>query len=95
MGLIQRIRSALSGPSQKAMFTGGSRSYDAGRWDLREFQSWNPSITHPDEDISGTRDRIVARVRDLSRNNPVIAGAIDRRVETVVGPNIRMEATPK
>jgi len=76
------------------MFTGGSRSYDAGRWDLREFQSWNPSITHPDEDISGTRDRIVARVRDLSRNNPVIAGAIDRRVETVVGPNIRMEATP-
>jgi len=45
-------------------------------------------------DILDNREKVQDRARDMARNHPVISGAIDRRAETVVGPEIRLEAQP-
>lgn len=93
MGFVARLGAAWTA-SRNALLGTSSRAYDGGRVDLREFQSWYPTIDHPDGEYNGARDRIVAKTRDLARNHPVIAGAIDRRTEAVVGPRIRLEAQP-
>ncbi|PZU59821.1 MAG: phage portal protein [Sphingobium sp.] len=95
MSFMSRISSFFGGASQRAhAFGGGSRAYDAGSYDSREMGEWNPGINHPDGEINMTRDRIVARARDLDRNNPIISGGVDRRAETVVGARIRPEFQP-
>jgi lambda family phage portal protein len=95
MSIVSRMRSALAGaPARRAFFGWGGRAYDAGRTDTREMEDWNPTINHPDYEIGPARDRVTARSRDLSRNNPIISGGIDRRTEAVVGSRIRLEARP-
>lgn len=96
MSFLARIASAVTGRmSAFAGFgAGAGNAYDAGRLDIPQMGSWNPGINHPDDEVLTNRDRIAARARDLGRNNPIIAGAVDRRTEAVVGPNIRLEAQP-
>ncbi|HEX5183595.1 MAG TPA: phage portal protein [Allosphingosinicella sp.] len=96
-----RVRADGSIPKGQAYFgpAGGNyglggRAYDAGRYDVRGLHDWWPTINHPDGEVLLSRDKITARARDLDRNHPIISGAIDRREEMVVGPNIRLEAQP-
>ncbi len=80
-----------------ALATGGTGrwgAYDAGRASSREMASWHPPHSWVNTDILDNRDKVQDRARDMARNHPVIAGAIDRRAETVVGPEIRLEAQP-
>jgi len=80
-----------------AIATGGTGrwgAYDAGRFSSREMASWHPPHSWANTDILDNRDKVQDRARDMARNHPVIAGAIDRRAETVVGPEIRLEAQP-
>lgn len=72
----------------------GGRAYDAGRYDIPQLDSWQPGISHPDNEINPSRDAIVARARDLARNNPNVSGAVNRLVEMVVGPNIMYVPQP-
>ncbi len=78
----------------KASALGGSRAYDAGRYDTREMVSWTPNLTSGVDEVLDSRDLVTRRSRDLVRNHPVIAGATDRRAESVVGTNIRPELQP-
>ena len=94
MGMMDRLKAFVGMPTQQARFIGTSRAYEGGRRDLPQFGSWDTRISHPDEEVIGSRDQVVARARDLVRNHPVISGGIDRRVEAVVGPDIRLEAQP-
>lgn len=55
---------------------------------------WRARIGQVDREALGSRDQIVARARDLVRNNPIISGGVDRRSEAVVGARIRMRAQP-
>lgn len=80
-------------PKQKAL-SGGGRAFDAGRMDTAETVNWLPTNNDPNDEILDSREKVVARARDLGRNHPVIAGAIDRRAESVVGAKIRLEAQP-
>jgi lambda family phage portal protein len=91
-----RIRVLSDGtiPNQTALtsfFGRGTRSYDAGRRDSRETLGWHTTISTVDEEIISGRDAIVAKIRDLSRNNPAIAGGIDRACESVIGSKLRPE----
>lgn len=70
------------------------KPYDAGVRGHRQMASWNPRIGQVDREALGSRDQIVARARDLIRNNPVISGGLDRRTEAVVGSRIRLLAQP-
>ncbi|MGF7152624.1 phage portal protein [Novosphingobium gossypii] len=73
---------------------GGTRAYDAGIRGHRQMKSWDPRIGGADREALGSRDTIVARARDLVRNNPVISGGLDRRAEAVVGSRLRLQAMP-
>lgn len=75
-------------------FGGAGRAYEAGRLDTPELSSWTPGISETNDEVNMNRDQIVARARDLYRNNPTIRAAVDRLVETVIGSMPWLEATP-
>lgn len=81
-----------SPPGAKAL-VGGS-AYDAGSSTSRELSGWNTSLRSPDSEIFPVRDKMVARSRDLQRNNGWASGGIDRKADAVVGAEIRLEARP-
>lgn len=92
-----RVRADGTFPDQPSMMalTGFSgRAYDAGRWDTPEMVNWTPPLTDSTDEVLDSRDAVTRRARDLVRNNPIISGAIDRRAESVVGANIRVESQP-
>lgn len=68
---------------------------DAARTDLTEFSGWRPSLRFAGTNNYGERDTITGRARDLDENNGWINGGLDRRVESVIGVNIRLSAQPK
>lgn len=70
------------------------RGRDAARHDLPEFSGWNPSLNFAGTSIGREWDIITGRARDTDENNGWINGGIDRRVESVVGVNIRLSAQP-
>lgn len=46
---------------------------------------WNPKLRHPDEDLAGDREKLIARCRDLTRNNPIARALVETQVGHVVG----------
>lgn len=78
-----------------AALAGVNRSRDAGRHDLSEFSGWNPGVRFAGTMNYGERNTIMGRARDLDENNGWINGGLDRRVEAVIGVNIKLSAKPK
>jgi lambda family phage portal protein len=96
MGMIANFGAAVSGATSKLAFFGrGNSGHEAGRHNVPELQGWNPGTTYSDNDNRGTRDAIVGRAQDLDANNGWVHGALDRRVEAVVGGRIRLSSQPK
>lgn len=60
----------------------------------KEFYSWNPTLDTPDAELGFERDTLVARQRDLERNNGIARGAVQTHVDNVVGVNFRLSAKP-
>ena len=54
--------------------------YDAAQWQTQEMGSWLPWIRSPDAEINVFRDRMVARSRDLVRNDGWASGGIKRKL---------------
>lgn len=77
-----------------AMFPGGQRR-DAARSDLPEFSGWAPGYRFAGASRDYGLDTILGRGRDLDENNGWINAGLDRRVESVIGVNIRLSAQPK
>lgn len=71
-----------------------SQRRDAARTDISELSGWIPGLNYSGSDPFGERERVLGRGRDLDRNNGWINGGIDRRVESVIGVNIRLNAQP-
>ena len=93
MGFVSSIIDRVRYGKANALVSSG-RAYDAGRYDTREMLSWTPNLTSGVDEVLDSRDLVVRRSRDLVRNHPIIAGATDRRAESVVGTNIRPELQP-
>lgn len=72
----------------------GGDAYTAGSGTKQELAHWNPSLRSPDREVLPARNRVVARSRDLDRNNGWTQGGINKRVEAVVGANIRLRYKP-
>ncbi|MGF6792762.1 phage portal protein [Paraburkholderia sp. 35.1] len=68
--------------------------YDAANWMSQEFGNWLPWIRSPDSEINLFRDRMVARARDLARNDGWINGAVNRILDNTVGTNLKLSASP-
>jgi len=92
MGMMDRIKGFFS-PSADALAI-GQNTRDAARHDLSEFSGWNPGIRFAGTTYGRDWDVIAGRARDLDENNGWINGGLDRRVESVIGINIRLSAQP-
>lgn len=67
---------------------------DAARHDQAETAGWNPRLSFPRTYIGGDWDTITGRARSLDENEGWINGGLDRRVESVIGVNVRLNAQP-
>lgn len=68
--------------------------YEASNWATQEMGDWLPWIRSPDAEINQFRDRMVARHRDLVRNDGLAAGGITRILDNTVGASMRLSANP-
>lgn len=93
MGVFGRLRDYLSAPSASALAF-GSGTRDAARHDVSELRGWNPGINFAGTNNYGESSTITGRARNLDENNGWINGGLDRRVESVIGVNIRLSAQP-
>jgi len=59
-----------------------------------EFSTWNQGIGSADADLLGDLSTLVARNRDLARNNGVAAGILQTHVDNIVGTCLRLAAKP-
>lgn len=60
----------------------------------RTVSAWRPIKASPDADILPDLDELVARARDLARNNGVAKGGIQTVVDNVVGVGLRLSCRP-
>lgn len=58
------------------------------------FTNWRPGLRSADADWLPDRDAILARVRDVGRNDPVAASIVTRRVNSAVGTGWRRISRP-
>ncbi|MGI4850454.1 MAG: phage portal protein [Janthinobacterium lividum] len=72
----------------------GMFPYRAGDLFGREVADWHPWIRSPDSEINLHRDRMVARQRDLVRNDGWASGGVDRIVDNTIGASFRLMAEP-
>ena len=68
--------------------------YEASNWSTQEMGNWLPWIRSPDAEINQFRDRMVARHRDMVRNDVLAAGGITRILDNTVGAALRLSANP-
>lgn len=73
---------------------GPSSPYDAGDYQSAEMAGWNPWLGSPDVETNPYRDRSVARIRDLVRNDGWASGAVARITDATVGADFRLSAKP-
>lgn len=90
------LKSITSGAGKVMSFfgnykQGAGQAYEGGRSDLPELRNFHPGINFGDHEILENRDKIVARARDLVRNNGYVGGGVDRKVDAVMGSKIRLK----
>jgi lambda family phage portal protein len=104
MSILSSIRSALSPrsngtpPRARAGLQGGWEgqvfAYDAASVSTPEMSEWLPVVKSPDTEINAYRDRMVARVRDMQRNDGFAAGVVNRMLDTTIGGAYRLSCMP-
>lgn len=78
-----------------SMLSGGSNTpYDAANLYNAHVEDWMPYLWSPDGEINMYRDRLVARSRDLIRNDGWATAAVMRTVDNVIGPDFRPISKP-
>jgi lambda family phage portal protein len=95
MGRRNRIRT--SQPARQLAPVEGSPSlggYGAASTDDLAMMDWNPVPASPDADLLPDLGTLMARSRDMSRNNGLMAGGIQTLKDNVVGAVLRLSATP-
>lgn len=72
---------------------GGNAYRGADRWST-ELASWVANLASADSEIMQDRDQLVARSRDLLRNNGWASGLVDNEVNAAVGSGLTLSAQP-
>ena len=79
---------------QAALHGQDGAPYDAASRTNSAVADWYPWLGSPDLEINPWRDRIVARVRDLVRNDGWASGAVTSLLDSAIGPDLRLVAKP-
>lgn len=95
-GLIDQYGNALASPRQKirAMFGGGGGAYDGADPTMQETRDWLARLASPSSEVHQDRDTLVARARDLVRNDGWASGAVTHILDATVGADLRLMAQP-
>ncbi len=67
----------------------GATAYDASSYWAPETRDWNAYLSSPDIEGNFSRDVIVARIRDLVRNDGWASGSVTSILDSVVGGMLR------
>lgn len=92
MGMLGKMGAAFT--AARSAFLSNTGTRDAARRDISELQGWNPRLRYGGGLSKGDADLIMGRARDLDENNGWINGGLDRRVESVIGGQIKLSAQP-
>jgi len=93
---VHEPRVSVTRPRMTGLAGGGwgEPPYDAANIRDQHLAMWNPALFSPDVEINIFRDRMVARMRDLVRNDGWASGAVTRILDNVVGPRLRPISKP-
>ena len=95
---LQRQRTLPGQRRMRALNGGGDNymgpPYDAADSTGQHMAAWQPYLPSPDGEINFYRDRIVARVRDMVRNDGWASGSVTRILDNVIGVGLRPIAKP-
>lgn len=69
-------------------------SYKGASYTARELSSWLPALSSADRELFGELQTLVARSRDLIRNNGIASGAVQTLVDNVVGGGFKLVSIP-
>lgn len=69
-------------------------SYQAADPISQDLAGWHPFLGSADADLLPERPEIVARIRDLVRNNGWASGAVRRELDSVIGSGLRLSCKP-
>ena len=69
-------------------------NYKGASLSAKEMLSWRPIRHSADAELNGELSTLVARSRDLIRNNGIASGAIQTLVDNVVGNGLKLVSIP-
>jgi lambda family phage portal protein len=72
----------------------GNTSHDGASLTARDVASWRPMLRSADAEILPERGSLVARARDIDKNNPIARGVRQTLVDNVVGIGPRLLPEP-
>lgn len=78
-----------SRPRYSALHGSGRVPYDAADSYSDQTADWQPALWSPDNEVNIYRDRIVSRVRDMTRNDGWASGTVTRILDNAVGAVFR------
>lgn len=94
--LLDQYGNALVSPRQKvrAMFGAGGGAYDGADPTMQETRDWLARLASPAAEIHQDRDTLVARARDLVRNDGWASGSVTHILDATVGADLRLMSQP-
>lgn len=93
--MARGINALAHGVNRSAMALAGAANvggYEGGRRDSRRTRGWRPSGGSAAGDLLPDLPDLVARSRDLERNSPLALGAIQTKVNGVIGTGLRLKS---
>lgn len=85
----------MARPKRHALAGGRtSTPYDAADTLGEHTAAWRPALWSPDAELNFSRDTIVARARDLARNDGWASGAVTRLLDNAIGSSFRPISKP-
>ena len=85
----RRARADIEGGPYQGVFP-----YQGSDWYSQDLVTWLPRINSPDYEYNVHRDRIVARLRDLVRNDGWAAGSVTGILDSAIGISFRLSCRP-
>ena len=95
MGKRRRSQSRAMAPVKRQAHMSAARpAYEAADPVSQDLAMWMPGLASADADWLGERNGVVARGRDLRRNNGWVSGGTRREIDAVIGASMRLSYKP-
>ena len=95
MVAILDVRGEPMKPARRLALQGDSRTpYDAADYTGEHTRDWRPYLSSQDAALNPYRDTIVARIRDVVRNDGWASGTVTRLADSAIGASFRPVSRP-